>query len=93
MAEVFPEMGESLMMNKVLSKLEKEHRELAQRKYLFRSMCKVQGKCCKMVIDSGSIENIVSTNMVEKLSLKRTKHLIPYKVSWLHKRHQILVSE
>ena len=30
--------------------------------------------------------------MVEKLSFKRTKHPIPYKVSWLHKGHQILVS-
>ena len=31
--------------------------------------------------------------MVEKLSLKKVRHLIPYKVSWLHKGHQILVSE
>ena len=31
--------------------------------------------------------------MVEKLSLKKTKHPNPYKVSWLHKGHQILVSE
>ena len=56
-------------------------------------MCKVQGKCCKMVIDSGSIDNLVSIEMVEKLSLKKTKHPVPYKVSWLHKGHQILVSE
>ena len=56
-------------------------------------MCKVQGKCCKMVIDSGSTDNIVSTEMVEMLSLKKNKHHVPYKVSWLHKGHQILVSE
>ena len=31
--------------------------------------------------------------MVEKLNLKKSKHLVPYKVSWLHKGHQILVSE
>ena len=31
--------------------------------------------------------------MVEKLNLKNIKHLVPYKVSWLHKGHQILVSE
>ena len=81
------------MMNKVLLKLEKEKSEPAQRKYLFRTMCKVQGKCCKMVIDSGSTENLVSTEMVEKIILKKTKHLVPYKVSWLHNGHQILVSE
>ena len=46
-----------------------------------------------MVINSGSTENIISIEMVEKLSLKKVRHLIPYKVSWLHKRHQILVSE
>ena len=81
------------MMNTVLLKPEKEQIDPAKRKSLFRTMCKFQGKCCKMVIDSGSIDNLVSTEMVEKLSLKRTKHHVPYKVSWLHKGHQILVSE
>ena len=81
------------MMNKVLLKPKKEQVELAQRKSLFKTKCKLQGKCCKMVIDSGSTKNIVSTEMVENLRLKKTKHPIPYKVSWLHKGHQILVSE
>ena len=77
MVEVFPEIGEALMMNKVLLKHEKEQAELAQRKSLFRTTCKVQGKCCKMMIESGSTDSIVSTEMVEKLSLKRTKHHVP----------------
>ena len=81
------------MMNKVLLKLEKEPAEPTQRKSLFRTTFKVQGKCCKMVIDSGSTENVVSTEMVENLRLNKTKHPVPYKVSWLHKGHQILVSE
>ena len=46
-----------------------------------------------MVIDTESTNNLFSTEMVEKLSLKKTKHPVPYKVSWLHKGHQILVSE
>ena len=54
---------------------------------------KSQGKCCKMVIDSGSTDHLVSTEMVEKLGLKRMKHPNPYKVSWLQKGHQILVNE
>ena len=81
------------MMNKVLLKPKMEKADPAQRKYLFRTTCKVHGKCCKMVIDSGSTDNLVSTEMVEKLRLKKIKHLVAYKVSWLHKRHQILVSE
>jgi hypothetical protein len=31
--------------------------------------------------------------MVEKLGLQKVAHLTPYKVSWLQKGHQILVSE
>ena len=91
--EFFHEIRESLMMNKVLLKPEKEHAKPAQRKSLLKTMCKFQGKCCKMVIDSGSNDNLVSTEMVEKLSLKKTKKPVPYKVSWLHKGHQILMSE
>jgi len=42
-------------MMKVLIKKEKEFFEPTQRRALFRIVCKVQGKCCKVVIDSGSI--------------------------------------
>ena len=80
-------------MNKVLLKPKKEVVRSSQRKALFRTACKVQGKCCKVVIDSGSTDNIVSTEMVEKLNLKKVKHPTPYKVSWLHKGHQLLVTE
>ena len=31
--------------------------------------------------------------MVEKLELKTTTHPNPYKVSWLHKGHQVMVSQ
>ena len=46
-----------------------------------------------MVIDSDSIDNLVSKEMVENLGLKRKKHPTPYKGSWLHKGHQLLVNE
>eukprot|EP00253_Pinus_taeda_P036230 PITA_36230 len=64
-----------------------------QRKALFRTVCKSQGKCCKMIIDNGSTDNLVSTEMVEKLGLKHLKHRNPYRVSWLQKGHQLLVDE
>ena len=46
-----------------------------------------------MIIDSGSTNNLVSIEMVEKLGLKMMKHPTPYKVSSLQKGHQILVNE
>ena len=56
-------------------------------------MCKSQGKCCKLIIDNGSIDNLVSTEVIDKLNLKKTKHHVPYKVSWFQKGNQLLVNE
>ena len=92
MVENVPEVGEALLMNKVLFKPEKEVVESSQRKALFRTTCKVQGKYCKVVVDSGNTDNLVSTEMVENLKLRKVKHPTPYKVSWMHKGHQLLVT-
>jgi len=60
-AENAPKMREDLMMNKVLLKPNKDSNKTTQRKALFRTACKAGGKCYKVVIDSGSTENLVST--------------------------------
>eukprot|EP00253_Pinus_taeda_P017775 PITA_17775 len=91
--ENIPEKGESLVVNKVFLKPVKEIVEPPQRKTLFRTVCKVQGKFCQMIIDSGSTDNLVSTEVVEKLKLKTMKHQTPYEVSWLQKGHPLLVNE
>ena len=85
--ENMAETGEALILNKVLLKPAKEVAEHTQRKALFRTVCKSHGKCCKLIIDSRSMNNLVATEMVEKLGLKRLKHPTPYKVSWLQKGH------
>eukprot|EP00253_Pinus_taeda_P024797 PITA_24797 len=92
-AENTPETGEALVLNKVLLKPAKEVAEPDQRKALFCTVCKSRVKCCKFIIDSGSTDNLVAVEMVEKLGLKKLKHPTPYKLSWLQKRHQLLVDE
>eukprot|EP00253_Pinus_taeda_P010062 PITA_10062 len=87
------ETGEALVLNKVLLKPAKETTEKNQRKALFWTVCKSHEKCYELIIDSGSIDNLVATEMVDKLGLKRLKHPTPYKVSWLRKGHQFLVDE
>eukprot|EP00253_Pinus_taeda_P014351 PITA_14351 len=87
------EMGEALVLNKVLLKPAKEIAEQTQRNGLFQIVCKSHRKCCKLIINSQSTNNLVATEMVEKLGLKRLKHPTPYKVSWLQKGHQLLVDE
>eukprot|EP00253_Pinus_taeda_P009832 PITA_09832 len=92
-AENALETGEALVLNKVLLKLAKEVLEQTQQKALFRIVSKSHRKCCKLIIDSRSTDNLVATEMVEKLALKRLKHPTPYKVSSLQKGHQLLVDE
>lgn len=86
------EVGESLMLRKQMLKTYKG-KEPMQRRALFRTTCKRKGKVCKVVIDSGCIENIVSNEMIEKLKLQKFPHETPYKISWLNDSQSILVSE
>ena len=46
-----------------------------------------------MIIDIGRTDNLVSMDMVEKLELKTTTHPRPYKVSWLQKGHQVMITK
>jgi hypothetical protein len=46
-----------------------------------------------VIIDSGSTDNLVFTEMVEKLELKTNAHSNPYRVSWFKKGHQVMVSQ
>jgi hypothetical protein len=64
-----------------------------QRNNLFRTTFKTKDKVCKVIIDSGRIDNLVSTEMVEKLELETTAHPKPYKVSWLQKGHQVIITK
>jgi hypothetical protein len=81
------------MMRKVLLTPEKEVGNTAQRNRLFRTTCKTKDRKCKVIVDNGSTDNLVSTEMVEKLELETTDHLSPYKVSWLQKGHQVNVTK
>ena len=74
------ERRESLLFNRTLLKTVTEQ-EPPQRKTLFRTLCKVRGKVYKVIVDSGSTNNIASVEMVEKLVLKKLPHPNPYKVS------------
>jgi hypothetical protein len=85
--------GRSLMMRKVLLTPEKEVEDSAQRNRLFKTAFKTKDRVCKVIVDSGSTNNLVSTKMVENLELETTDHLSPYKVSWLQKGHQVNVTK
>jgi hypothetical protein len=87
------EGGRSLMMRKALLTPEKEVESSVQRNRLFRTACKTKDRVCKVIVDSGSTDNLVSTEMVEKLELETVEHPSPYRVSWLQKGHQVNVTK
>jgi hypothetical protein len=76
-------------MKNVLLKPDLEVEKLVQRNNFFIIACKTKDRVCKVIIDSGSTDNLVSTEMVEKLELETTAHSMSYRVSWLQKGHQI----
>jgi hypothetical protein len=81
------------MMRKILLKPEKEVENLVHRNNFFRTSCKTKDKVCKVIVDSGSTNNLVSIEMVEKMELETVAHPSPYKVSWLQKGHQVIVTK
>ena len=54
-----------------------------RRSAIFQTYTKYGNKTCKVIIDSGSCINAMSSNVVSCLGLKLTPHPNPYKVSWV----------
>lgn len=70
------------MMRRALCHI-RRYEEPLKRKNFFKTRCKVFSKYCKVVIDSGSSDNLVSEEMVNKLNLERLKHPKPYQITWI----------
>ena len=54
-----------------------------QRYKLCLTRCIVQGSLCHLIIDSGSQENIISKDVVERLQLEVETHPSPYAIGWI----------
>ena len=81
------------MMRKVLLTPEKEVENTVQRNKLFWTSYKTKDRVCKIIVDSGSTNNLVSIEMVEKLELETIEHPSPYRFLWLQKGHQLNVTK
>ena len=54
-----PEVGENLMVRRTLCNKGSDEEPFLRRS-LFKTKCKMAGKCCKVIIDSGSSKNFAS---------------------------------
>ncbi|KAF7815025.1 Transposon Ty3-I Gag-Pol polyprotein [Senna tora] len=82
--EAEPVKGEVLVARRALNMQLKEDHEQEQRELIFHTRCFIKNKVCSMVIDSGSVTNVASTLLVDKLDLPTMKHPKPYKLQWLN---------
>ncbi|XP_051120410.1 uncharacterized protein LOC127244115 [Andrographis paniculata] len=73
----------SLVVMRALTSLPREDKDAGQRENLFHCHCKVAGHTISMILDSGSCTNVISSYVVEKLSLNTTPHPKPYNLHWM----------
>ncbi|XP_072962671.1 uncharacterized protein [Typha angustifolia] len=55
-----------------------------RRSSIFHTFTKIGGKNCKVIMDSGSCINVVSSTIISKLNLRAVSHPNPYKVLWIN---------
>jgi len=60
---------------------------------IFHTRCHVYSKICSLIIDGGSCINVTNTEVIRKLNLHTTKHLIPYKLKWLNDGGEVKVNK
>jgi hypothetical protein len=85
--------GPSLMVRRICLTPRKVEGEDGQRHNLFHSTCTIEGKVCKLIIDGECCENVVAGKAVQKLDLDIEKHPTPYRLEWLKKGNEVIVSK
>ena len=48
-------------------------------------------KICSLIIDDGSCTDVASQRLIEKIALKTSPHLRPYKLQWLSENGELVV--
>lgn len=87
-----PKNGENLMSRRITWNEETSEKPILSKKS-FKTKRKIAHKCCKVIIDSGILDNLGSEELVKKLQLYRLIHPKPYHIAWVQKERKLLVSE
>ena len=75
------DQGEALVIQRAMSASKVEEDPEWLRHNIFHTRCTSNGKICDLIIDSGSCENVVAQEMVDKLNLKTERR--PTSYNWL----------
>jgi hypothetical protein len=82
--------------NATISTIELQHGESdepEEGEHLFHSQMWVKGTPLHFIIDSGSQKNLISAEVVKRLSLLTMSHPQPYTIGWLHQGSDLYVSQ
>ncbi|XP_071704974.1 uncharacterized protein [Rutidosis leptorrhynchoides] len=91
---IYPDHGESLVIRRALKTVTAPTTDPSWLRHnIFRTKVTSKGKVCTMIIDGGSCENAVLTEMVEKLALVAEDHPEPYQLTWLKRGNHIKVTK
>jgi hypothetical protein len=60
---------------------------------LFHSQMSIKGTPLHFIVDSGSQNNLILTEVVKQLALSTTPHPQPYTIRWLHQGSDLRVSQ
>ncbi|GJR04824.1 putative CCCH-type zinc finger family protein [Tanacetum coccineum] len=88
---VYGDNGQMLVIRKSILLPKEEEKDEWLRSNIFHTTCTIKDKVCKLIIDSGICENVISREVVDKLNLKEEKHPKPYKLSWFKKGNKVNV--
>ena len=84
-------LGRSLVIQRLLLTPKVEYGD--QWNKIFRARCTISKRVCDLIINNGSVENIALKSLVTKLGLKTEKHPSPYKIGWIKKGTETLVTQ
>lgn len=59
---------------------------------IFSTRCTINGKVCRVIIDTRSCENVISDEAIQKLKLPTEPHSEPYKLGWLNTETEVKVT-
>lgn len=86
------DVGQSLVLRRACL-APKQPVETERRHQLIESTCTINGKICRLIVDSGSCENVIAedADAVTKFALVTEKHPHPYSLVWLQRGNNVTV--
>jgi hypothetical protein len=81
----------SIMVQRVLSS-QPESTEKQQRHNLFQTFFSIENQCARVIIDGGSYNNLVSSDLIKKLGLTTHPQPHPYHIQWINDSGKVKVT-